>query len=54
MFRKTGNQADEAEYNRLRTQTTSLAQSKKKSYINDKLSTNISSKNIYNKPKYDR
>ncbi len=47
MFRKTGNQADEAEYNRLRTQTTSLAQSKKKSYINDKLSTNISSKNLY-------
>jgi len=46
-FRKTGSQSDEAEYNKLRTQTTSLAQRKKKSYINDKLTSNISSKNLY-------
>ena len=46
-FRKTGNEEHENEYNKLRNQTTLLAQSKKKSYINDKLSSNNSSKNMY-------
>ena len=47
MLRKTGNEEHENEYNILRKQTTLLAQSKKKTYINDKLSSDISSKNMY-------
>ena len=47
MLRKTGNEEHENEYNILRKQTTLLAQSKKKTYINDKLSSDISSKDMY-------
>lgn len=45
--KKTGNQADEDVYITLRTQTTLLAKTKKKSYISDKLASNTSSKNLY-------
>ena len=38
-FRKTGSEADEADYKHLRTQTSTLAQTKKKSYVSDKLAS---------------
>ena len=46
-FRKTGSEADEADYKHLRTQTSTLAQEKKKSYVTDKLASDTSSKNLY-------
>ena len=46
-FRKTGSEADEADYKHLHTQTSTLAQEKKKSYVTDKLASDTSSKNLY-------
>ena len=46
-FRKTHSLVDEENYTALRTQTTLLAQTKKKSYITNKLASDPSSKNLY-------
>ena len=47
-FKRTGNLEDKAQYKLLTKQTTSLSQSKKKSYISDKLKSDKSCKNLYN------
>ncbi len=46
-FRKAGSETDEADYQHLRTQTSTLAQAKKKSYIGNRLSSDTSCKNLY-------